>query len=151
MSPIPPAGFVLVAGANCYLASIAMQHLLATCYRVRGSIRDPAKHRWMLSNYRPAFELVAIPDISLPGAIDHAGQDANGGAHIASSTAMKAYTKEVIVLEIKGLMNLLEAASMEKNLTRITYRSSQTARVKHVPSRKYYIDKNPLNEDARQA
>ncbi|KAJ4305682.1 hypothetical protein N0V90_001213 [Kalmusia sp. IMI 367209] len=148
MAPVPKNGLVLVTGANGYLGSITVQTLLSSGYRVRGSVRDSSKHEWMLSHYGPKFELVSIPDVSLPGAFDEAIKGIDGVAHIAASTPNP---EDKIMSEINALMNLFEAAQKEKSVKRITYTSSQAACVKHYPGAEYHIDQSTYYEDAKQA
>ena len=151
MAPIPEKGLVLVTGANGYIAGVTIQVLLNAGYRVRGSVRDPSKHQWMLNHYGSDFELVALPETSAAKAFDQAIKGVDGVAHLASSIAMLPELEKTVGLEIKAMTNILEAAAKEPSVRRIMYMSSQSACIMHAPGRKYHVDANTWNEDARQA
>lgn len=74
---IPKDSWVLVTGVNGYVASHTADQLLQQGYRVRGTVRDPSKSRWIEHLFHEKygadrFELVRVDDMTAPGAFDQA-------------------------------------------------------------------------------
>lgn len=76
-SAIPIGSTVLVTGANGYIASHIADKLLGLGYNVRGTVRDPKRHQWMIDMFdkqygKGKFELFHVPDMATEGAFDNA-------------------------------------------------------------------------------
>lgn len=73
---ISPGSWVLVTGVNGFIASHVADQLLAAGYKVRGSVRNADKAKWMYDVFSPYgkgnFELVEIADLTVEGAFDEA-------------------------------------------------------------------------------
>jgi uncharacterized protein YbjT (DUF2867 family) len=78
MPTVPDGGLILVTGANGFLAGVIISTLITHGYRVRGTVRDTAKHQWMLSHYGPNFSLVCVPDLAADGAYNEAIKGVDG-------------------------------------------------------------------------
>ena len=66
---------VLVTGANGYIAARTAEAFLKAGYSVRGTVRSKSSAKDLvdaLSEYAGRFELVEVPDITVPGAFDEA-------------------------------------------------------------------------------
>lgn len=76
---IPVGSWVLVTGVNGLVASNIADLLLKSGYKVRGSVRDPAKTIWMKEHFDSRygegnFEIVAVDNLTKEGAFDKAMQ-----------------------------------------------------------------------------
>ena len=74
---IPKDSIVLVTGITGYIASHVADQLLIAGYRVRGTVRDSNKAKWVEEYFIPKyglgrFETVVVPDMSVEGAYDSA-------------------------------------------------------------------------------
>jgi uncharacterized protein YbjT (DUF2867 family) len=74
---IPRDSIVVVVGANGFIAVETCIKLLEAGYRVRGTVRDPEKHRvWahelFESKWPTKFELVKVVDFEADRAFDEA-------------------------------------------------------------------------------
>ena len=77
-SPVLPSGStILVTGVSGFVGSHVADQLLASGYRVRGTTRNSVKNAWLSTTFGDKyadglFELIAIPDIAVPGAFGNA-------------------------------------------------------------------------------
>ena len=74
---IAPGSWILVTGANGYIASHVADQLLEAGYKVRGTVRDIKKNSWLPElfdqKYGPGkFEMVVVEDMTVPDAFDEA-------------------------------------------------------------------------------
>lgn len=73
---IPFDSVVVVIGANGYMAVETCEKLLQAGYRVRGTVRDIQKNRWMTELFEKQwpskFELTKVEDFTADGAFDAA-------------------------------------------------------------------------------
>lgn len=73
---IPKGSWILVTGANGYIASHITDQLLRLGYNIRGTVRDLNKHKWIEERFNSKnngkFELVQVEDAMRPGAFDDA-------------------------------------------------------------------------------
>lgn len=74
---IPLGSWILVTGVNGLVASNIANLLLEMGYKVRGTVRNPAKASWMQEKFdklygKGKFELVAVEDLAHEGAFDEA-------------------------------------------------------------------------------
>lgn len=72
---VPKGSTVLVIGANGFLGSHIADQFLRHGYKVRATVRDPAKDAWAVKLFSKLygngrFELVAVPDMEPEGAFD---------------------------------------------------------------------------------
>ena len=68
--------WVLITGVNGFIASHTADQLLAAGYKVRGTVRNLEKARWLYDVFAPYgednFTLAEVQDISSDGAFDQA-------------------------------------------------------------------------------
>lgn len=74
---IPVGSWILVTGVNGLVASTTANLLLEMGYKVRGTVRSPAKTNWIQEKFdtlygKGNFELVAAEDLAKEGAFDEA-------------------------------------------------------------------------------
>ncbi|KAK3365605.1 hypothetical protein B0T24DRAFT_682697 [Lasiosphaeria ovina] len=124
---IPPGSLILVTGANGLIASHAADQLLAAGYRVRGAVRSAAKSSYLTELFAARhgqhpqsprlFELVEVPDVTVPGAWDAAVRGVAGIAHVVGAVEMSPQDADAAAAaELKWQVALLEAAAREDSV-----------------------------------
>ncbi|KAJ5143328.1 uncharacterized protein N7515_002115 [Penicillium bovifimosum] len=130
---IHPGSKVLVTGANGYIASHIIKVLLDLGYLVRGTVRTPMP--WLTEYFQKEygagrFELVLVPDFQQPDAFKQSVKGVSGVIHVAqglpSSTASET-VESATAYTVKGVVNLLTAASEEHMIKRVVLTSSIVA------------------------
>ncbi|KAF2102727.1 NAD(P)-binding protein [Rhizodiscina lignyota] len=128
---IPQGSWVLVTGVNGYIGSHVADQVLAAGYKVRGSVRNAEKAKWLLDLFAPYgrdnFDLVQISDLTAEGAFDEATKDVAGVIHVASITNMNPDPNEVVAPTVAASVNALKAAMKEPSVKRFVYCSSSMA------------------------
>ncbi|KAI0153672.1 dihydrokaempferol 4-reductase [Pestalotiopsis sp. NC0098] len=87
MPIVQPGGLVLISGASGFVAVHTIGAFLDAGFRVRGTVRSPAKGQYLKHLFRDKagwFEYCIVEDISKPDAFDQAVKDVDGVAHMAS-------------------------------------------------------------------
>lgn len=82
---IPPGSFILVTGANGYIASHVVNILLELGFRVRGTVRTakPWLNRYFCQKYGEGrFESVIVPALEEPEAWSNIMHKISGVLHI---------------------------------------------------------------------
>jgi nucleoside-diphosphate-sugar epimerase len=74
---IPLGSTILVTGVNGYVGSHVADRLLDSGYKVRGTVRDMQKHRWLVRLFNEKygegkFELIQVDNIARLSAFDSA-------------------------------------------------------------------------------
>ncbi|KAK4151155.1 hypothetical protein C8A00DRAFT_17409 [Chaetomidium leptoderma] len=119
---LPPNSLVLVTGANGLIASHAADQLLAAGYRVRGTVRSATRCAYLSTLFAARhhhggpdrFELVEIPDVSVPGAWDAAVRGVSGIAHVLGALDLAVQDADAAAAEeLPWHIGLLEAAVRE--------------------------------------
>ncbi|KAL0253249.1 hypothetical protein SLS55_010221 [Diplodia seriata] len=129
---LSPGDLVLVTGANGYLASHVASELLSAGYRVRGTVRDVGKNRWLQDHFDNAyghnkFELFEVPDMVAVNAFHSAANGVAAIAHVASVMSNEADPNKVIPPVVAGVTNALEAAASQPSVKSFVYTSSSAA------------------------
>lgn len=147
MPVVPPQGIILLTGANGYVASVTAKVLLDRGYRVRGTVRSVAKYDWMPSYFGPNFSLTEISDFANDHAFDEAVKGVDGVIHMAADVS---FTHDPVVIEkaVKGVTNLMEAASKEPSVKRIVLTSAKAACANELPGVEYKITTETWNDEA---
>lgn len=147
---------VVVSGANGFIASHVVDQLLLAGYRVRGTVRDTKKSRWLIDffgdKHGPGkFELIEVKEMAAPGAFDDAVKGASGFIHTATPVMVSYDPNEGIPLVVNGTLNALKAATNEPSVKRFVLTSSSTAAASPKPNVEFVIDGNTWNEEAVKA
>jgi nucleoside-diphosphate-sugar epimerase len=120
---------VLVTGPTGFVGAHVFSALLNAGYRVKGTIRSPAKAKYLeakFSAFANDFSLVTVPDIQALGALDEAVQDVDFICHVASPyfTATNDPIKELVEPAVNGTKNVLASAIKAPKLKRLVVLSS---------------------------
>jgi len=78
---------VLLTGANGFIAVWILQDLLEQGYAVRGQVRTLAKGEYLkrkFAKYGDKLEIVAVEDITAPGAFDESVKGVDAVLHTAA-------------------------------------------------------------------
>ncbi|OJJ78522.1 aldehyde reductase II [Aspergillus glaucus CBS 516.65] len=153
---VPTGGLVLVTGVNGFLASHLALNLLERGYKVRGTVRSHDKADWIreavTKRYPNAsFEVVVVPNISVPGAFDDPVQGVDGVAHVASDLSFGNDPNKVITPMVEGLSNILASAAKEPSVKRFVLTSSAIAALTPQPGKEIHVDVNSWNDSSIEA
>ena len=129
-SPLPDA-LVLVTGANGFIASQLIADLLASGYRVRGTVRSVEKGTEPLRALPGAaerLELVAA-ELSTEGAFDAPMKGITHVVHTASPYSMNVADpqRDLVDPAVNGTRNVLMAAHRAGGVQRVVLTSSMAA------------------------
>ena len=107
---------VLVTCASGLLATHIVDQFLRAGYAVRGTVRSQGtadRVHETFSEYMSLHELVVIPDITAPHALDEAVHDVIGVIHTASPFVLHVddNARDLIRSAIEGTVNVLQSAS----------------------------------------
>ncbi|KAF5620826.1 NADPH-dependent aldehyde reductase [Fusarium sp. NRRL 52700] len=151
---IPTGSWVLVTGATGFVASHVTRQLLQRGYKVRGTVRDQTKARWLIDDHfksyadSGSYELVTVPDLSDTGAFDEAVKGVSAVAHIASVLDFDPNPNNVVPQTVAGVTSVLESASKESSVTRFVFTSSIAAAVLPTADQDGVVDRNSWNDFA---
>ncbi|KAF2814089.1 NAD(P)-binding protein [Mytilinidion resinicola] len=148
---ISPGGLILVTGANGYIGSHLIDHLLKKGYQVRGTVRDATAQAWMTSHFGDKFSLVQVPDLSAPNALDEAVKGVNGIAHVASNVQFSPDAESFVPPVVQAAINVLEAAAKEPSVKSVVYCSSQAAMHRLNLNTPYELTADSWNDTAVEA
>ncbi|KAH8893568.1 NAD(P)-binding protein, partial [Thozetella sp. PMI_491] len=152
---IPRGSWVLVTGANGYIASHVVDTLLGLGFRVRGTIREDKP--WLVQFFeekygKGKFESVVIPVMEEDDAFDAAMEGVSGVVHLATDVSMNANPHTVIANVKQATTNALVAATKHKSIKRFVLTSSSSAAIIPKPNVKgITIDKSTWNDEAVSA
>lgn len=131
---IPKGALILVTGANSFLGGHVVDQLLEHGYRVRGTVRDLAKATWTSKYFEDKYganqyAAVIVPDMAAKDAFHTAIEGCSGVVHCAAVTSMSSDSEKVILPNIAGVLNALEAAASEPSVVRFVYTSAISATI----------------------
>ena len=130
---IPPGSWVLVTGANGFLASHVISQFLNRGFRVRGTVRDVEQSAWLLEgrfkNYAENgfLELVSVPNLGVNGAYDAAVKGVAAILHIAYVSRIVPDPNEVITPTVAGLRSIMDSAIRESSVKEVVFTGSALA------------------------
>jgi nucleoside-diphosphate-sugar epimerase len=159
MSPsevtLPKGSWVLVTGANGFVASHVAKQFLERGYKVRGTVRDLKKSAWLVDDVfktyaeKGDFELV-VADLTADNAFDEAIKGIHIVQHVASVVTFDADPNNVIPQTLKGVTILLEAAAREPSVKVFVYTSSIVAATMPAPGNTTHVERDTWNDTATQ-
>ncbi|KAK5991541.1 Aldehyde reductase 2 [Cladobotryum mycophilum] len=151
---IPTGSWVLVTGANGYLAAQVVKHFLERDYKVRGTVRDVAKASWLVDDVfksyadRGDFALVVVEDFAASHAFDDAVKGVSAVIHVASIMTFDPDAQNVIPYALAGTTGILEAALSEPSVKEFVYTSSIAATTMPFPGNPTHVGKDTFNDMA---
>ncbi|EON67534.1 hypothetical protein W97_06902 [Coniosporium apollinis CBS 100218] len=153
---IPQGSLVLVTAANGYIGSHVADQLLASGFKVRGTVRDVQKSSWLAklldSKYGSGkFELVAVEEMTAEGAFDEAVKGVSGVIHLASVLTFSPDPNAVIPPTIAGTLSILKSTAKEPAIKRFVYTSSATAVLLPKPNTELTVGQETFNYEAIEA
>jgi nucleoside-diphosphate-sugar epimerase len=151
---IPLDSVVLVIGVNGLIASHAADQLLAAGYRVRGTVRNAEKNSYWIPLFdkrhgEGRFELVEVPDLTVPGAWDTVMVDVAGVAHCVGP--MEIFVNDVeaqVKKDMPQLISALEAAKKQHTVKAFVLTSSAWAAWTPKAGKKVTLTENSWNREA---
>ncbi|OTB04723.1 hypothetical protein M426DRAFT_11356 [Hypoxylon sp. CI-4A] len=151
---IPPGSTILVTGANGLIASHVVDQFLAFGYKVRGTVRNPAKCAWMkpcFASRHPSgeLEIVQVSDFGAPGAWDEAVKGVSGIAAVVGGAELGMQDiDKALEEEFPWNKSLLQAARNEPSVKSFVYTSSAWAFWTPDPTKKIKLTEWTFNEEA---
>lgn len=151
---IPKGSWILVTGVTGFIASHIALEFLNFGYKVRGTVRDTTKARWVTEEMFPSatstgeFEAVLVPDMSIEGAFDEAVQGVSAIIHVATVINWDPNPNNVVPQTIAGVLNILNSARGSPSVKRFVYTSSAGAAVFPESKTEFHADENTWNEGA---
>ncbi|EMC92261.1 hypothetical protein BAUCODRAFT_27580 [Baudoinia panamericana UAMH 10762] len=147
---------ILVTGANGFLASRIVDELLASGYRVRGTVRDPVKQSWLQDHFDKTygsdqFELVGVRDLKEEGSLNQVVKGCAGLVHVASNVSFSPDPNVVVTETVTLTLNALKAAASESSLSRFVLTSSSIAAAQSRYNEPYDLTPEMWNTKAVEA
>ncbi|GKU10144.1 unnamed protein product [Fusarium langsethiae] len=129
---VPKGSVVLVTGANGLLGSHVAKQFLEFGYKVRGTVRDPAKNSWLSTAFEKQygqgnFELVKLSDMTSEDELKKLVKGVSVVAHTASNMSLHPDPNQVIPEAISGALTALKVAYSESSVKRFVLTSSSSA------------------------
>jgi nucleoside-diphosphate-sugar epimerase len=130
---IPNGSWVLVTGATGFIASHIVRQFLQRGFKVRGTVRDLDSASWLIEKHfksyyeSKSFEIVLVPDLSIPGAFDEAVKGMSAIAHVAAITSFDPDPNKIIPPSIAGIQAIMSAATNEPLVKEVVFTSSMIA------------------------
>ncbi|KAH8893586.1 NAD(P)-binding protein [Thozetella sp. PMI_491] len=153
-SSISPGSWVLVTGANGYIAAHVAKQFLAHGYKVRGTVRDISKSEWLKSELfakeatSGSLELVVLNDVNNQAQFRTAVRGVAAVAHLATPNDWDPNPNTTIPETVNLLVNLLKAANAERSVKQFVYTSTiGAATMIPIPSG-FHFDGTNWNEEA---
>ncbi|KAI8716744.1 Epimerase domain-containing protein [Fusarium sp. LHS14.1] len=131
-SSIPKGSTVLVTGVNGFVGSHVVDQFLFHGFKVRGTVRDVARHAWLTKLFEKKhgignFELVSVPNMAANGAFDDVVKGVSAVIHTASVLTMNPDPNKMIPDSVAGAVAALKAAYSEPGVKRFVFTSSSAA------------------------
>jgi len=151
---IPRGSWILITGANGFVASHVVREFLQRGYKVRGTVRDLEKSSWLVQDVFKSyaddgdFELVFVPDLAAKDAFDDAVKGMSAIVHVASVTTFAPDPHKVIPQTVAGATSILHAALREPLVKAFVYTGSISAATMYVPGNSTHVERDTWNEEA---
>ncbi|CRG83653.1 Aldehyde reductase 2 [Talaromyces islandicus] len=153
---IPKGSWVLITGANGFVASHTAKQFLERGYKVRGTVRDIHKSSWLTDDIfktyteRGEFELVHVADLAVEHAFDEAVRGVSAVVHVASIGTFDPNPYNSIPQVVLGVTSLLDAALGEPSVKVFVYTSSVAATATPTTDNTTHIGPDTWNDIAVQ-
>jgi nucleoside-diphosphate-sugar epimerase len=151
---IPPGSWILVTGANGFIASWTIKALLEAGYRVRGTVRDLRSASWLTKGVFHGYAatgllvLVAVSDIKAKGALDAVLDDVFGVIHIAGTFDPGATdARKVIDAAMATNVAILNAAASHPSIKVVVFTGNSTSAAPWQPGAVRRVEEDSWMED----
>jgi nucleoside-diphosphate-sugar epimerase len=127
---IKPGSWVLVTGANGFLASHIVLQFLERGFRVRGTVRNIGQASWLVEGRFKTYatdgnlELVSVPDMGADAAFDEAVKGVSAILHTAYITNIVPDPNKVITPLVASVRSIISAARREPSVKEVAFTSS---------------------------
>lgn len=151
---LPQGSWILVTGATGFIASHVALEFLKLGYKVRGTVRDLEKAKWLTDETfasqasSGSFELVVVANMAAENAFDEAVKGMSAVAHIATVATWDADPNNVIPPTVAGAVNAIKAASKEDSVRQFVYTSTVGAAAFPVADVPFNVDADSWNDGA---
>ena len=155
ITTLPKGSLIFVTGITGFTASHTALEFLKLGYKVRGTVRDPLKAKWVIEELfhsyaiKGGLEIIAVPDMASESAFDEAVKGVSAVAHLATIATWDPDPNKVIAQTISGAMNALKSASKGPSVKQFMYTSSAAA-VLPAPNLEFHCDETSWNDTAVQ-
>jgi nucleoside-diphosphate-sugar epimerase len=145
---------ILITGVNGFVAAHLARQLLTRGYRVRGTVRNATKSKWLVDDlFRSEasngfFELVTVEDMVSEGAFREAVRGVDAVAHVATINTLDPNPNNVIPQTVAGVVNLLKVAAEEPSVKSFVFTSSVVAAAMTLPEIPFHVDETSWNDIA---
>lgn len=153
ISALPKGSLVLVTGVNGFVATELAKQLLTRGYRVRGTVRNATKSKWLVDDLfraeasKGVFEMVTVEDMAASEAsFRDAVRGVDAVAHVATVSMFDPDPNNVITPTVAGVVNLLKAAAAEPSVKSFVFTSSIVAAALPVPDSAFHVDSKSWND-----
>lgn len=148
---IPKGAWILVTGANGYIASNTVDLLLEFGYNVRGTVRS--EKPWLVSLFenkygQGRFETCVLSSLEDEGVFDKVLNDVSGILHVASDVSLSPEPERVIPSVVAATKAILQAAAKHPSIKRFVLTSSSTAAVFPSLTEKIVVTEDTWNDAA---
>ncbi|KEF62746.1 uncharacterized protein A1O9_00719 [Exophiala aquamarina CBS 119918] len=124
--------WIMVTGANGYIASHIIDILLQNGYRVRGTLRSHEEAPWLAEFFakeygEAVFEVAIVTDLTDSAGFDRAARGMSGIVHSASILPSTSDVDAVVPHVVAGTRNALDAAAKSGSVRSFVLTSSSIA------------------------
>ncbi|KIW24729.1 uncharacterized protein PV07_10424 [Cladophialophora immunda] len=151
---IPEGAWVLVTGANGFIASHIVDLLLEKGYNVRGTVRNekPWLDKFFEERYGTGrFETTIVSAMDADAAFDEAVRGVAGVVHVATDVSFSPDADAVIPGVIASTVNLLKAAAAQQSVKSFVLTSSSTAALIPEVNKQMTVEQNTWNDSIVEA
>lgn len=151
---VPKGSWVLVSGANGFVASHIIQLLLQLGFKVRGTVREPKRAAWLTTELFPeetkkgTFDLFQVPDMAAENAFDAAAKGMSAICHVATVNDFSGNPDTVVGPPLVAVKNALAAAEKTPSVKRFVMTSSAPTTVMPLPGVPFHVTENSWNDMA---
>ncbi|KAK4185668.1 hypothetical protein QBC35DRAFT_516758 [Podospora australis] len=146
----------VVTGVTGYIGARTAEAQLEAGVFVRGTSRDisTSRVRALIEHFGKRFpgkfEVIQVPDITVPGAFDDVVKDATCIAHLAGPilSALSDGPEPTIHVAVNGTLQILESAHKEDSVENFVYMSSARAIRPHYADKGRTYTESDWNEEA---
>jgi nucleoside-diphosphate-sugar epimerase len=149
---IPKGSWILVTGASGFIASHVGLRFLELGFKVRGSVRDISKSKWLEEELfavyadKGDFKIVQVPDMAAENAFDDAVKGVSAVVHVATINTWDSDPNKVIPQTVAGVTNAIKASAKEPSVKRFVFTSSVATSAIPMPNKVFHVNEDTWND-----